>query len=58
MNFEFHEVNREANYEIDVIITSDAYTTHTVNKNAYLLNIHTKDKEKINRYNYFYSMFI
>ena len=46
------KVNRDANYKIDVNKTSDAYTTHTVNKNAFSLDIEytiPKDKEKDKR---------
>ena len=52
-NFEFPvKVNRDANYKIDVNKTSDAYTTHAVNKNAFSLDIECtipKDKEKNER---------
>ena len=52
-NFEFPvKVNRDANYKIDVNKTSDAYTTHTVNKNAFSLDVEytiPKDKEKDKR---------
>ena len=52
-NFEFPvKVNRDANYKIDVNKTSDAYTTHAVNKNAFSLDVEytiPKDKEKDKR---------
>ena len=51
-NFEFPvKVNRDANYKIDVNKTSDAYTTHAVNKNAFSLDVniqYLKIKKKIN----------
>lgn len=49
-NFEFPvKVNRNSNYKIEVNKTSDVYITHTINKNAFSLDIEyttPKDKEK------------